>query len=242
MVDLNADLGERFGLWSMGDDAAMLAVVDRANVACGFHAGDAATMIDTCTEAARRGVMVGAHVGYRDLAGFGRRDMAYAPRELTAETLYQIGALEACARRAGTAVSYVKPHGALYNRIAWDRPQAEAVFDGLPEGMPIMLLAGCEATEWARERGIEVIEEAFIDRAYTAQGRLMSRSQPGAVLHDPEAAVAQAVAFARGESITSVDGQAVSVRADSLCVHGDNPAAVELARRVAERLDALGLR
>ncbi|WP_298015273.1 5-oxoprolinase subunit PxpA [uncultured Castellaniella sp.] len=243
-MDLNSDLGESFGAWRMGDDAAMLDIVTSANVACGFHAGDPAGILDTLRAAAARGVVVGAHVGYPDLAGFGRRNMDPSSRELVADVIYQIGALQGLAAAAGTRVRYVKPHGALYNTIAHDERQAADVITallGIDPDLVLMGLAGSAILEWARERGLRVVAEAFADRAYTPQGVLVSRREPGAVLHDPDQVADRMLDWTRTGELTAIDGSRVRLRADSICVHGDSPGAVDMARAVRTRLDAAGV-
>ncbi len=247
-IDLNADLGEGFGRWQLTDDERLLSVVTSANVACGFHAGDAATMRRVCEQAAERGVRIGAQVSYRDLAGFGRRAMDVPPAELSAEVAYQIGALEVFARAAGTRVSYVKPHGALYNRVVHDEEQAGAVVDGVllatrdDAGLPVLGLPGSRLLDLAVEAGLPAVTEAFADRAYTEQGTLVPRGRDGAVVTDPEAVVERSVGLARTGVVTSYTGVPVEVRARSLCLHGDTPGAVELARRVRARLEESGVR
>ncbi|GAA1417745.1 5-oxoprolinase subunit PxpA [Streptomyces thermospinosisporus] len=244
-IDLNADLGEGFGRWRLTDDERLLSVVTSANVACGFHAGDAVTMRRVCELAAERGVRIGAQVSYRDLAGFGRRSMDVPPAELAAEVAYQIGALEVFARAAGSRVAYVKPHGALYNRVVHDVEQAEAVVDGVflagPE-LPVLGLPGSRLLEVAGKAGLPVVAEAFADRAYTDEGTLVPRHEEGAVITDPEAVVARSVELARSGSVRALSGRRVEVRARSLCLHGDTPGAVGLARRLRERLEASGVR
>ena len=244
-IDLNADLGEGFGRWRLTDDEQLLSVVTSANVACGFHAGDAATMRRVCELAAERGVRVGAQVSYRDLAGFGRRAMDVPPAELAAEIAYQIGALEVFARAAGTRVSYVKPHGALYNRVVHDEEQADAVVEGVrltDATLPVLGLPGSRLLEYARKAGLPAFGEAFADRAYTEEGTLVPRGQDGAVVTDPEAVVERSVRMARDGAVTSRSGTRVEVRARSLCLHGDTPGAVDLARLVRERLQKSGVR
>ncbi|ELS51792.1 LamB/YcsF family protein [Streptomyces viridochromogenes] len=247
-IDLNADLGEGFGRWQLTDDERLLSVVTSANVACGFHAGDAATMRRVCEQAAERGVRIGAQVSYRDLAGFGRRAMDVPPAELAAEVAYQIGALEVFARAAGTHVSYVKPHGALYNRVVHDEEQAGAVVDGVllatraDATLPVLGLPGSRLLELAAKAGLPAVTEAFADRAYTERGTLVPRGQDGAVVTDPEAVVERSVGLARSGVVTSHTGTRVEVRARSLCLHGDTPGAVELARRVRARLEESGVR
>jgi len=244
-MDLNSDLGESFGAWRMGDDAAMLDIVSSANVACGFHAGDPAGILETLRAAAARGVAVGAHVGYPDLVGFGRRALDPSSRELVADVIYQIGALQGLATAAGTRVRYVKPHGALYNTIAHDERQAADVISAIlaidPE-LILMGLAGSPLLGWAESRGLRVAAEAFADRAYTPQGALVSRREPGAVLHDPDQVAARMLELVRTGELTAIDGSRVRLRADSICVHGDSPGAVALARAVRDGLAAAGVR
>jgi UPF0271 protein len=243
VIDLNADLGEGFGRWRLTDDEALLSVVTSANVACGFHAGDPATMRRVCELAAERGVRIGAQVSYRDLAGFGRRAMDVPPDELAAEVAYQIGALEVFARAAGSAVSYVKPHGALYNRAVHDAEQAAAVVAGvrLAGGLPVLGLPGSRLLAAAEEAGLGTFREAFADRAYTATGTLVPRREPGAVIEAADTVVTRSVRLARDGEVTALTGETVSVDARSLCVHGDTPGAAGLAARVRAALEEAGL-
>ncbi|MFG3656469.1 LamB/YcsF family protein [Streptomyces sp. NPDC047706] len=244
-IDLNADLGEGFGRWRLTDDEQLLSVVSSANVACGFHAGDAATMRRVCELAAARGVTIGAQVSYRDLAGFGRRAMDVPPAELAAEVAYQIGALEVFARAAGARVAYVKPHGALYNRVVHDEEQAGAVVYGvlLADGsLPVLGLPGSRLLALAGKAGLAAVPEAFADRAYTDEGTLVPRGREGAVVTDPEAVVARSVGLARSGTVVSHSGARIGIRARSLCLHGDTPGAVELARRVRRQLEEAGVR
>ncbi|SEL94583.1 LamB/YcsF family protein [Streptacidiphilus jiangxiensis] len=248
-MDLNADLGEGFGRWVLTDDEALLSVVTSANVACGFHAGDPATMRQVCEGAVARGVRIGAQVSYRDLAGFGRRAMDVPRAELADELTYQIGALEVFARAAGAGVAYVKPHGALYNRAVHDEQQAAAVVDAVGafaraygRELPILGLPGSALLRLAADAGLPTVTEAFADRAYTPAGTLVPRTEPGAVLHDPEAVVAQALAVAVAGEAATADGGRVSVAATSLCLHGDTPGAAALASRVRTALEAAGVR
>jgi len=243
-LDLNSDLGEGYGHWALGDDAALLEVVTSANVACGFHAGDPATIDRTVRTATEHGVAVGAQVSYPDLVGFGRREIDVAPDDLTADVLYQIGALEAFARAAGSRVRYVKPHGALYNRIVRDPVQAAAVVEAVRRydpTLPLLALPGSAAMQAAQEAGIPAVGEGFADRAYTGEGRLVSRREPGAVLHDPERVAARAVVMAKEGRVETVDGGEVAVQVRSLCVHGDTPGAVDLARAVRAALEEAGV-
>ncbi|MFF9818610.1 LamB/YcsF family protein [Streptomyces sp. NPDC014006] len=244
-IDLNADLGEGFGRWELTDDEQLLSVVTSANVACGFHAGDAATMRRVCALAAERGVRIGAQVSYRDLAGFGRRAMDVPSAELAAEVAYQIGALEVFARAAGARVAYVKPHGALYNRVVRDEEQAQAVVDGVllaDAALPVLGLPGSRLLERAEKAGLPVVTEAFADRAYTDEATLVPRGRDGAVVTDPEAVVERSLSLARSGTIAAHSGARIEVHARSLCLHGDTPGAVELARRVRRRLEDAGVR
>lgn len=245
VIDLNADLGEGFGRWSLGDDDALLEVVTSANVACGFHAGDPTTLRRVCALAADRGVVVGAQVGYRDLAGFGRRFVDVEPHDLTNDVLYQIGALEAFARVAGDRVRYVKPHGALYNAIVHHEAQAAAVVDAVRRydpALPVLGLPGSVFLELAADAGLTTVAEAFADRGYTPEGTLVSRREDGAVLHDAEEVAARCVAMATRGEVEAVDGSRVAVRPASLCVHGDSPGAVAMAGRVRAGLEQAGVR
>ncbi|WP_113699292.1 LamB/YcsF family protein [Nonomuraea lactucae] len=243
-IDLNSDLGEGFGPWELGDDETLLSIVTSANVACGFHAGDPSIMRTTCETAARRGVAIGAHVGYRDLAGFGRRFVDVPLRDLADDVLYQIGALDAFARAAGSRVRYVKPHGALYNAIVRHEAQAGAVVAAVrayDAGLPVLGLPGSEWLRQAARAGLPTVTECFADRAYTPEGTLVPRGRPGAVLHDPEQVAGRCVRMARGEPIEAADGTPLSVRAESICVHGDSPGAVDLARAVRRALHEHGI-
>lgn len=243
-IDLNSDLGESFGHWKMGDDAAMLELVTSANIACGFHAGDPEGILRTLKSAAARGVVVGAHVGYRDLVGFGRRNMEPSDAELVADTIYQIGALQGLATAAGTRVAYVKPHGALYNTIAHDARQAAAVIAGIKavgSELPLMALSGAPIVEQARNAGLAVICEVFADRAYMPDGSLASRAHAGAVLHDPDVIAARMIRLVTKGSITAIDGSELRLEAQSICVHGDTPAAVAIAEKLQSELRGAGI-
>lgn len=237
-IDLNADLGETTAGNPVADDQAMLELVSSANVATGFHAGDPHSIAGTLKAAAAAGVTVGAHIGYNDPAAFGRRFIEYVPAELADEITYQIGALEALARAHGTRVSYVKPHGAMYNAIVHHTAQAEAVIAGIKAygDLPVMLLPGGVAVDIAEKSGMTVIREAFADRNYNPDGTLVSRTKDNAVLHDPEAVVARVLEVAETGSITAVDGSVLSVDAQSVCTHGDSPGAVNLLRDVVAEL------
>jgi len=244
-IDLNSDLGESLGGWRMGDDAAMLDIVSSANVACGFHAGDPAGILETLKAARERGAMVGAHVSYPDLVGFGRRNMDVASADLVAGVIYQIGALQGLARVAGTEVRYVKPHGALYNTIAHDRRQATDVITAMraiDPSLVLVALAGSPLIDWARDAGLTVVAEAFADRGYTPEGTLVSRRDPGAVLHDVDQIAARMLSLVRDGVVEAVDGSLVRIAADSICVHGDSPGAVAIARHLRERFEREGVR
>ncbi|MFK3659839.1 LamB/YcsF family protein [Scandinavium sp. NPDC088450] len=244
-IDLNSDLGESFGQWTMGDDEAILPLISSANVACGFHAGSPAGMLSTLRAAKRLNVSVGAHVAYPDLVGFGRRNMDVSSDELTADVIYQIGALQGLAAAAGTRVSYVKPHGALYNTIATDERQARAVIAAMLAVDPtltLVALAGSRLITWAQEDGITTVAEAFADRAYHQDGSLVSRREHGSVLHDPQQVAQRVVQMIVSGGVESVEGMFTPIAAQSICVHGDSPGAVEMARQIRLRLDAEGIK
>jgi UPF0271 protein len=238
-MDLNSDLGESFGAWELGDDAAMLAVVSSANVACGFHAGDPRTLLATCELAVARGVVIGAQVGYRDLAGFGRRFIDYAPADLTADVIYQLGALDGLARAAGDRVLYVKPHGALYNAVVHHEEQAAAVVDAVRRydpDLPVLGLPGSVLLDLAEQAGLSTVREAFADRGYRPDGTLVPRGEPGALLHDPAEVAGRMLRLVTDRTLVAVDGSVLKVEADSICVHGDSPGAVAMARAVHDAL------
>jgi UPF0271 protein len=240
-VDLNADLGESFGVWRLGDDEAMLDLVTSANVACGFHAGDAATLARTCRAAVERGARIGAQVSYRDLAGFGRRFIDATPEDLTADVIYQIGALQALAHAAGGAVTYVKPHGALYNTIVTNRDQARAVAQAVravDPGLPVLGLSGSAFFAAAQDLELRTVSEAFADRAYRSDGQLVSRRLPNAVLHDAAEIADRVASMVTAGRVTAVDGSTIPVTVESVCVHGDSPGAVQIANAVRDRLVA----
>lgn len=244
-VDLNADLGEGFGVWTLGDDDAMLDMVTSANIACGFHAGDAATLARTCRSAAERGVRIGAQVSYRDLEGFGRRFIDVPPDELTADVIYQIGALQALAGVAGATLNYVKPHGALYNSIVDHRDQARAVAEAVHAVDPgLMVLGLSESTFFAEAQrlGLRTVPEAFADRAYRSDGRLLSRRERNSVLHNPDEIADRVISMVAAGRVTAVDGSTIPISVESICVHGDSPGAVQIACAVRDRLTAEGVR
>jgi 5-oxoprolinase (ATP-hydrolysing) subunit A len=247
-IDLNADLGESFGRWTLGDDEALIGLVTSANVACGFHAGDPPTLRRSCELAAARGVTVGAQVSYRDLAGFGRRFIDVAPDDLRDDVRYQLGALQAFARQAGTEVRYLKPHGALYHAVVTNEGQAAAVIAAIAgertatgEPLAVLGLPGSALLAHARLAGLRAVPEAFADRRYTAAGGLVARSRPGAVIRDPEEVAAQVRRLVTGAGVRADDGSVVEVRAESICVHGDTPGAVSIARAVRAAIEAEGV-
>ncbi|MBO1268005.1 LamB/YcsF family protein [Arthrobacter cavernae] len=243
-IDLNSDVGESFGRWTLGDDNAMFQSVSSANVACGFHAGDPTVIRTTCQQAAEAGVVIGAHVGYRDLAGFGRRFLDIDPLELADDVVYQIGALQALAATAGTSVTYVKPHGGLYNAIVKHTAQAQAVVDAVKSvdpTLPILGLPGSEVLRLAEAAGLRAVTEAFADRAYNPDGTLVSRTLPGAVLHDPAEVAEHVLRMATEQSVRAIDGSILNIRAESICVHGDSPGAVAMATAVKSALSDAGV-
>lgn len=243
-IDLNSDVGEHFGSWTMGDDAAIFQSVSSANVACGFHAGDPSSIKQTCADAVAQNITIGAHVAYRDLAGFGRRFLDCSPQELADDVLYQIGALEAIARSVGGTIKYVKPHGALYNTIVHHEAHAQAVVDAVKASgleLPLLLLPGSAALKKAEEAGLRAVAEAFADRAYTPEGTLVSRREKGAVLHDGELVAQNMVRLATEGTLTAIDGSEIKMPAESICLHGDTAGAVEMAGQVRSALEEAGV-
>jgi UPF0271 protein len=243
-IDLNCDLGESFGRYTLGEDAAMLDIVSSANVACGMHAGDPPVMQRTVALAAAKGVAVGAHPGYPDLQGFGRRAMALTDEALTAYLLYQIGALAAFTRAQGVRLTHVKPHGALYNTAAQDPAVATAVatavaaFDG---DLVVVTLPGAALARAARAEGLRVAREGFADRAYTEAGALVPRGEPGAVIHDPAEAAARAVRMVTQGEVEAITGSVIPMPIETLCVHGDTPGAAQIAAQLRAALEAAGV-
>lgn len=247
LVDLNADLGESYGAWRMGDDAALLDVVTSANVACGFHAGDPATLLTTCRSAAERGVVVGAHVGYADLPNFGRVFVDVPPDRLYADVVYQLGALAAACAVTGARLAYVKPHGALYHAVTRHEGQARAVVRAVadfsatrPESLALLGLPGTLSLVLAADAGLRPVGEAFADRGYRADGTLVPRGEQGALISDPATVAARVVQLASTGTITAVNGSPVPVSAETICVHGDSPDAVATARLVRAALVEAG--
>ncbi|MFW1643558.1 LamB/YcsF family protein [Acinetobacter guillouiae] len=238
-VDLNSDLGESFGSWKMGNDEQILPVVSSANIACGFHAGDPLGILKTLQQAVELDVTIGAHVSYPDLVGFGRRNMDLSQDELIADVLYQISALDGLAKVAGSKVQYVKPHGALYNTIAKDPVQAEAVIEAIKMYNPALVLvalAGSNLVAQARQAGLKVVSEAFADRAYNRDGSLVSRRLEGAVLHDAEFVAKRVVAMLKNGGVESIDGVFTPIQADTICLHGDTAGALEMSAAIKAEL------
>jgi UPF0271 protein len=243
-VDLNADVGESVGPWPMGDDERLIPLVTSVNVACGAHAGDPLTIDRTVRAAVANGVAVGAHPGYPDLIGFGRRDLDMAPDELEASLVYQIGAVEAFARSAGTALRHVKPHGALYNLAARQPAIAATVARAVRRvsaDLVLVGLAGSAMLTAAADAGLASAAEAFADRAYEADGTLRSRRLPGAILASPKLAAAQALSIVRDGCVTTHDGQVLPVRADTICIHGDTAGAAAIAEAIRSTLADAGV-
>ena len=244
-VDLNCDMGESFGAWRMGDDRAMLDLVSSANIACGFHAGDPQTMLASASLAKERGVALGAHPGFPDLQGFGRRRiLGLAPRELTAIVAYQIGALQAVAALAAHRVTHVKPHGALYNMASESEEIAAAVARGIADvdrDLVFVVLPATAMETAGQKSGLSLAREVFADRAYEDDLTLVARGKPGAVIHDPAVVGERVLRMVQDQAVTTVSGKQVGVPVDTVCIHGDTAGAVDLARAVRNRLKASGI-
>ncbi len=246
-IDLNSDIGESFGAYTVGMDEGVLKVITSANVACGWHAGDPMVMRKTVALAAQCGVSVGAHPGYPDLLGFGRRSLDCSPQEVRNYVIYQVGALQAFCRAEGIRLAHVKPHGALYTTAVADPRVGRAIMEAVAAvdpGLYYVALAGAGAEAVRRQAdqvGIRVVFEAFPDRSYTPEGRLTPRSQPGAVIHDPGEAARRALQMARDGSVTTSDGTVISLSAQTLCVHGDNPQALSLVKTIHDTLTRAGI-
>ena len=243
-VDLNADIGESFGRYTLPGEDDLLSLITSANVACGFHAGDPLVMQRTVSAAAGRGVTIGAHPSYPDRVGFGRRELAATPADIAADVTYQVGALDGFCRAAGTRVRYVKLHGALYHRAARDREVAKAVAFALRQLDSDLVVLGPEGSallQAATETGLDVAREAFVDRAYQPDGHLVPRGTPGAVLDDVDAIAERALRMVQDKNVVAIDGTRCMVRADSLCVHGDGVKAVEIVRALRLRFETEGI-
>ncbi len=243
-IDLNSDVGESFGAWRMGSDAEVMRSITSANVACGYHAGDPGVMRDTVRLARQHGASVGAHPGYPDLAGFGRRNMNVTPKDVENLVLYQIGALAAIAAAEGVALSHVKAHGALYNQAARDAALADAIARAVRAVNPALILFGLPGSELLRageEVGLRVAAEGFADRAYNPDGSLAARTEPGSVIHDAGEVVRRSLRMVREGRVTAKDGSELTFHVDTLCTHGDTPGAHELTRLLREGLQREGI-
>lgn len=243
-VDLNADIGESFGIYSLGHDSALMPAITSANVACGFHAGDPGVMRATVELAREHGIAVGAHPSFPDLVGFGRRELNASPREVEDLVAYQIGALGAIASAQGVRLRHVKPHGALYNMAARDAALADAVARAtaaVDRSLILFGLSGSELVAAATRHGLQAASEVFADRAYTQDGRLVSRALPGAVVHGASQVVQRALGMVRERTVLATDGSRIQLDVDTICVHGDTPGAAELARHLRTALTAAGV-
>jgi UPF0271 protein len=243
-MDLNGDVGESFGAYEIGHDAALIPILTSANIACGYHAGDPGIMRATVALAREHGAAVGAHPGFPDLVGFGRREIAATPREVEDLVAYQIGALAAIAAAQGVRLAHVKPHGALYNMAARDAALADAIARAtaaVDRSLKLFGLPGSQSLEAARRHGVRPVSEAFADRAYRADGSLVPRSQPGAVIDDADTVVARAVTIARDRMVTAVDGTRVALDVETICVHGDTRGAAVIASRIRQALGDAGI-
>ena len=244
-IDLNSDLGESFGPWPMGQDAALMESISSANIACGFHAGDAGTMRATIALARQKGVAIGAHPGFQDLIGFGRREVKASLAEVGDLVLYQVSALAGMAAAQGMALQHVKAHGALYNMACRDRPLADAIAKAVASLDRSLILFGLPNSELLRAgeaAGLAVAAEVFADRAYDPDGSLTSRTTPGSVIHDTQRVVERAITMVRDRRVIAVDGSTIALQADTICLHGDTPGAAEHARAVRAGLEAAGIR
>lgn len=243
-VDLNSDIGEGFGAWTLGDDDAILEVVSSANVACGMHAGDPHIMARTFAKAKALGVSVGAHPGYPDLWGFGRREMVFTPAEIEQFVAYQVGAARGVSTYVGHPITYVKPHGALGNLSQVDATVAGAIVRAVAAVDPSLVLLTYpdgHATRIAKEMGLRTCAEIFADRAYTEEGRLVSRKLPGAVLHDADEVAARVLRMVQAGAVETIDGSLLPMEIGSICVHGDSPGAIHMATAVRTRLTEAGI-
>ncbi|ADH63705.1 LamB/YcsF family protein [Allomeiothermus silvanus DSM 9946] len=243
-MDLNADAGESFGSWKLGNDEELFKYVTSANLACGFHAGDPLTLYKSVRLCKQLGVAVGAHPGFPDLRGFGRREMAATPGEVYTDVLYQLGALSAFLRVEGLPLHHVKAHGALYNLAAKDAATAKAIAQAVHDfdpGLPVVVLPSTPLEAEALALGLRVVREAFPERGYAPDGRLAARGTPGSLIHDPEEAARRAVRIVLAGELEAVDGSLIRLEAQTLCIHGDNPNAPQIARRIRQALEAEGI-
>lgn len=243
-LDINSDLGEGFGSYKMGNDAEVMKYITSANIACGFHAGDPVVMEKTIRLALENNVAIGAHPGYPDLMGFGRRKMNLSPEEIKAYVFYQVGALKAMTEALGGKLQHVKAHGALYNEAAANEPVARALAEAvlqLDSGLIFVGLANSVMLEIAKRMGLQTASEVFADRAYTESGTLVSRALPGAVLHDSETCNKRVLQMVREQTVMTIDGNEIHIKADTVCIHGDNPAAISLAKSLRNHLEENGV-
>jgi len=238
-VDLNSDVGESFGVYKIGLDEEVLSYVSSANIACGWHAGDPIVMRNTVRSANRCNVGIGAHPGFLDIMGFGRRNMTVSPDEMKQYTIYQIGALYGFVKAAGARMQHVKPHGAMYNMAAKDGKLARAIIDGIWEvdrDLIVLGLSGSELTRAAKEKGLKAANEVFADRAYNPDGTLVARSLPGSMIHDKNIAISRVIRMVTEGKVTAINGEDINIEVDSICVHGDNPEAVDFVKLIKEEL------
>lgn len=243
-VDLNSDVGESFGAYKLGLDDEVLKHVSSVNIACGWHAGDSLVMEKTIALAKENRLGIGAHPGYPDLMGFGRRNMDITTAEARTYIIYQVGALTAFAKAAGVPLQHVKLHGAFYNTVSANAKLAEAVAKAIHDvdkDLIVMALAGSELVKASRELGLKVAEEVFADRAYNSDGSLVSRKLPGSVIHDKDLAIERVKRMVTEGKVATIDGRDININADSICVHGDNPEAVAFVKLIRERLEADGI-
>lgn len=243
-VDLNSDIGEGFGSYTLGMDDEIMKHITSVNLACGWHAGDSLIMDKTIKNAKALGVAVGAHPGYPDLLGFGRRKMAITPEEARTYMLYQLGALDAFAKANGSSLQHMKLHGGFYNDAANNKQLADAVLDGIQEynrDLIVMILSGSYMAQEAKRRGLKVAEEVFADRGYNPDGSLVNRKLPGAFVKDPEVAIARVIKMIKEKKVVAVNGEEIEINADSICVHGDNPKAIEFVAKIRKSLIEAGI-
>jgi len=243
-VDLNSDVGESFGAYKIGLDEQVLSYVSSANIACGWHAGDPMVMRDTVKASLKYGVGIGAHPGFFDVMGFGRRNMTLSADEMKQYTIYQLGALYGFVKAAGAKMQHVKPHGAMYNMAAKDAKLARAIIDGIWEvdkELIVLGLAGSELIRAAKEKGLKAANEVFADRAYNSDGTLVSRSLPGAMIHDKDIAISRVIRMVKEGKVTAINGEDIGINVDSICVHGDNPEAVLFVQTINEELSKAGV-
>lgn len=243
-VDINCDMGESFGVYRLGSDEEMMAHITSANIACGYHGGDPIVMERTISLAKSHGVSVGAHPGFPDLVGFGRRNMELSPREVRNDLIYQVGALSAFAQIEGLSLQHVKPHGQLYNLTSKDEHMTRAICEAilaLEKNLILVALSGSKMAEIASKSGLKIAREAFADRAYHKDGSLVSRKRQGSVIHDPERVAERVIRMVQEGKIQSIEGDLIDLEVDTICVHGDTPGAVQLAQTIRRKLQEAGI-